>query len=339
MLNNVNERQLNKAKKIASRGAKGRKLAVAYLVFTIFRNVLWKYTRRPLVKTVILSCIAFIFVFNASLAPLDGDEAFVTSTAASVNDSIMEAVPSIDDMDESEMSSLEEYIDNAVPDEEEMAGLDDLIASRNSGTEEEYETEEEQETYEFHRDDWNLLLVNKQHSVPDDYTFTLGTIKGSMKCDERILEPLTQMFTAAKESGINLVVCSPYRDYSRQEYLFDRKMKSYINSGMSYMDAYREASAVVTVPGTSEHQLGLAIDIISDTYSQLDYGFGETDAGLWLRDNSYKYGFILRYPEDKESITGIIYEPWHFRYVGVEAATYIYNENICLEEFIEEING
>jgi len=189
----------------------------------------------------------------------------------------------------------------------------------------------------FNKDDWNLLLVNKQHTIPEDYEFTLGVIKGSMRCDERIIEPLTQMFSAAKEDGVNLIVCSPYRDMARQEYLFERKMKGFIRSGMSYMDAYKKASITVTVPGASEHQIGLAVDIISDTYSALNIGFADTPAGQWLAEHSWEYGFILRYPLGKEEITGIQYEPWHFRYVGVDAAKVITEEGITLEEFVDNL--
>ncbi len=185
----------------------------------------------------------------------------------------------------------------------------------------------------FDEKDWRLLLVNKQHPIPEDYTFTLGTIKGSMQCDERIIAELFAMLQAAKKDGVNLAICSPYRDLNRQEILFDRKITLYMGQGYSYMEAYKTASQIVTIPGASEHQLGLALDIFSDTYTSLDEGFGETDAGKWLAEHSCEYGFILRYPAQKEYITGIEYEPWHFRYVGKEAATIITEENICLEEF------
>ena len=94
---------------------------------------------------------------------------------------------------------------------------------------------------------------------------------------------------------------------------------------MSYVDAYKTASITVTVPGASEHQIGLAVDIISDTYSALDIGFADTPAGQWLAEHSWEYGFILRYPKGKENITGYDYESWHYRYVGKEAATEIKN--------------
>lgn len=187
------------------------------------------------------------------------------------------------------------------------------------------------------KDDWQLVLVNKQHPVPDDYTFTLGTIKGTMKCDVRIIDDLMDMMQAAKKDGIHLVVCSPYRDYNRQTVLFNRKVDHYMEKGYSYMDAYKFASMTVTVPGASEHQIGLALDIVSTSYSVLEIGFGDTKAGQWLREHCDEYGFILRYPKEKEYITGIQYEPWHFRYVGKEAAAIIMEREITLEEFLEEL--
>lgn len=195
------------------------------------------------------------------------------------------------------------------------------------------ETAEQQE---FRSDDWRLVLINKQNSIPEDYTFQLGTIKGSMQCDKRILEDLLAMLEAAEKDGVNLTICSPYRDQEYQQMLFNRKIKRYMNRGMSYMEAYQLSSQAVTVPGASEHQIGLALDIVCDDYMSLDEGFGDTKAGKWLAANSCRFGFILRYPEGKENITGIEYEPWHFRYVGKAAAPVIMEQGITLEEFWEE---
>lgn len=188
---------------------------------------------------------------------------------------------------------------------------------------------------EFDKDDWQLILINKQHPIPDDYTFPLGTIKNNMQCDERIIEDLLLMMQAAKKDGVALIICSPYRDYSRQEILFNRKIDKYMSWGMSYMEAYKKASQTVTVPGASEHQIGLAIDFITNNYTKLNAGFGDTEAGKWLKEHSCEYGFILRYPLGKEYITGIQYEPWHFRYVGKDAAMTITEQEITLEEFVE----
>jgi len=161
----------------------------------------------------------------------------------------------------------------------------------------------------------------------------IKTVKGIMQCDERIIEELLGMMQAAKNDGVTLAICSPYRDLNRQKVLFNRKIEAYMAKGMSYMEAYTISSQAVTVPGASEHQIGLAIDIISDEYVTLDEGFANTDAGKWLAEHSCEYGFILRYPKGKEYITGIEYEPWHFRYVGKEAAQLITKEGITLEEF------
>ncbi len=192
------------------------------------------------------------------------------------------------------------------------------------------------EKSQFDAGDWKLVLINKQHPIPEDYSFSLGmikTIKGDMECDERIIDDLLLMMQAASEDGVTLAICSPYRDLSYQEYLFNRKVRAYMKKGMSYMEAYSISSQAVTVPGASEHQIGLAVDIISDTYLTLDEGFAETSAGIWLSQHCAEYGFILRYPKGKEAITSIEFEPWHFRYVGKDAAEVIMEEGLCLEEF------
>lgn len=223
--------------------------------------------------------------------------------------------------------------------EEKYSASDILASTQSSGSSEDHSTEGAEEKV-FSRDDWKLVLINKEHSIPDDYTFPLGninTMKGSMHCDERIIDDLLAMLQAACEDDITLAICSPYRDLEYQEMLFNRKIKRYMNMGMSYIEAYQLSSRAVTVPGASEHQIGLALDIVTDSYKELDEGFGETPAGIWLAENSYKYGFILRYPKGKEYITGIEYEPWHFRYVGIDAATVITEQGITLEEFWEDL--
>lgn len=221
-----------------------------------------------------------------------------------------------------------------VQDEIDQFTLDDILEANEVSR---GMTESEEYSSTLSVDDWQLVLVNKQHPVPEDYSFTLGTITGSMKCDVRIIDELMAMLEAAKADGIDLVICSPYRDYNRQTVLFDRKIDYYMERGYSYLEAYKIASITVTVPGASEHQIGLALDIVSDTYTSLDTGFGKTDAGIWLKEHGYEYGFILRYPLGKEYITGIQYEPWHYRYVGKKSATAIMKQGITLEEFLEDL--
>ena len=247
-------------------------------------------------------------------------------------DTITETVDVIDSYEKEQLKNL---------DESNRFSVDDIL--ENNEYEEREHVAASAETYadyKFDKNDWRLLLINKQHPVPEGYEVELGNIyseKGNMKCDARILDDLLNMLQAAKEDGIYLQVCSPYRDYAYQEILFERKINLYMGAGYSYMEAYKIGSQVVTVPGASEHQLGLALDIVSNTYTSLDQGFGDTDAGKWLQEHSREYGFILRYPKDKEYITSIEFEPWHFRYVGVEAATVIMDQGITLEEFVESL--
>lgn len=186
-------------------------------------------------------------------------------------------------------------------------------------------------------DDWQLILINKENPIPEDYAFELGTIRGNIKSDIRVIEHVLEMIQAAKEDGVTLAICSPYRDYDRQVVLFNRKVKTYMKRGMEEDDAYELASQTVAIPGTSEHQAGLAFDFISDDYTTLDAGFENTAAGKWLKENGMEYGFILRYPKGKEEITEIEFEPWHYRYVGVDAAREIMSQEICLEEYVKQI--
>lgn len=182
--------------------------------------------------------------------------------------------------------------------------------------------------------DWRLILVNKQNPVPDNYDAKLGYINNSMQADARIIDDIYAMLDAAERDGVDLMICSAYRSYDRQTTLFNNKIRKLLDKGMSYLDAYAVGSMSVTVPGTSEHQLGMALDILTPSYTEMDDGFGETEAGIWLKDNASEYGFILRYPAGKEEITGIIYEPWHFRYVSTEYSKEITELGITLEEYV-----
>lgn len=230
--------------------------------------------------------------------------------------------------------------------EVETYSLDEILLEH-----EEYLTsraeEETQETFQqdeesmiFTADDWRLVLINKQHPIPNDYDFSLTTITGKMQCDERILEDLLLMLQAAKNDNVNLIICSPYRTDASQVSIFEKHVRAYMNKGLNYMDSFKLASQETTVPGYSEHQVGLSLDIYTASHMTLDAAYGETAAGRWLAENCSDYGFILRYPKGKEYITSIGYEPWHFRYVGREAAKIIMSEGITLEEFWERyVNG
>lgn len=183
--------------------------------------------------------------------------------------------------------------------------------------------------------DWKLILVNKKNYLPDNYEVKLKTINGNMKVDERIYNDLKNMLNDAKKENLDLLICSSYRSTSKQKKLFNDKIKEYKNKGYSDEEAYKEASYWVLIPGTSEHETGLSVDIVSIDNQVLDENQEKTKEQKWLMENSYKYGFILRYPTDKKDITGVNYEPWHYRYVGKENALQIKKLNVCLEEYIE----
>ncbi len=177
---------------------------------------------------------------------------------------------------------------------------------------------------------WNLILVNSEYRIPDGYEITFKKLSNGEKIDERIYPDLQRMFDDARSRGLGLFVREGYRSNSKQQSLLNDKINAYKNDGYTREDAEKEAKKWVAVPGTSEHQLGIAVDINADTdISEKDNVYA------WLEDNAHRYGFILRYPADKADITGINYEPWHFRYVGKDAAREIYEKGICLEEYLE----
>lgn len=183
---------------------------------------------------------------------------------------------------------------------------------------------------------WYLMLVNQSHPMEDGYVPELANIDDAHQVDARVLEPLQNMLKAASDEGYSLYVCSAYRSVDRQKELFNESMIDYVNQGMTYYEAAIETAKSIAWPGESEHATGLAMDIVSSDYAGLDEKQGETDDQKWLMEHCYEYGFILRYPKDKLEDTGIIYEPWHYRYVGVEAALAIRDQGVTLEEYLNE---
>lgn len=183
-------------------------------------------------------------------------------------------------------------------------------------------------------DDWRLLLVNPWNAMPEGYIPDLKQLDGGHSVDERCYDDLQAMMDACREDGHSPLICSSYRTQKKQESLFQNKISRLVAKGLSEDEALVEAAKVVAVPGTSEHQLGLALDIVDINHQTLDKSQEDTDVQQWLMAHSWEYGFILRYPNDKSDITGIIYEPWHYRYVGRDAAREIYEQGLCLEEYL-----
>ena len=179
-------------------------------------------------------------------------------------------------------------------------------------------------------EEWNLIVVNTWNELPEDYSVELTELSNGQKVDSRIYPYLQEMFDAAREEGVYPIVREGYRTAEEQQEILEDRIQTYINQGYSQARAERTAKEWVALPGTSEHQLGIAVDINADkTMCSND------EVYTWLAENAYKYGFILRYPMGKQDITGTSYEPWHYRYVGEEAAREIYERGICLEEYFE----
>lgn len=178
---------------------------------------------------------------------------------------------------------------------------------------------------------WSLLLVNRDSPLPDGYQVELIHLSNGQSVDKRIYPALQAMFDAARAQGVYPVVASGFRTAEKQQSLLDEKIAAFEAQRDSPAQARENAEDWVALPGTSEHQTGLAVDINAD---------GIHSAGRevyrWLDQNAYRYGFILRYPSDKTRITGISNEPWHYRYVGVTAAAEIRRQNLCLEEYLNQ---
>jgi D-alanyl-D-alanine carboxypeptidase len=186
-----------------------------------------------------------------------------------------------------------------------------------------------------------LTLVNPWNELPADYQPTLVELEPSNYVgedeyiDERCYDALMEMIADCKAAGNVPYICSAYRTYEYQQYLFNNKIRRLVDDGVDPDEAPEIAAQSVAIPGTSEHQLGLTVDIIDCYYTNLDSGQENTSTQQWLMENSWRYGFILRYPNGTSDITGIIYEPWHYRYVGLECAQEIYELGITLEEYLD----
>lgn len=179
-------------------------------------------------------------------------------------------------------------------------------------------------------DDWQVRLVNRDNPLPDDFTVELENLDASRKFDKRAIEPLKQMICDMRDQGIkNIWAQSTYRSIEYQKGLYEKSINKYLKQGKSQEEAQKLTDEYINRPGTSEHHLGLAVD-----FNNVDEGFENTKAYEWLLENASDYGFILRYPKEKEDITGIEYEPWHWRYVGPEHAKKMKEQNLCLEEYV-----
>lgn len=180
--------------------------------------------------------------------------------------------------------------------------------------------------------EWPVILVNRTHAVPDDYAPPLLTLPNGQQFDTRMYPEWQKMVLAAKEQGLTLEAAYCYRSRETQQEILDERIAWYRKEGNSAAEAERKALEYVAKPGHSEHELGLAVDIHAE---------GETKPELlfaWLKENAHLYGFVERYPEDKVAITGIAHERWHYRFVGVVAATEMHEKGIVLEEYLNQVD-
>ncbi len=195
---------------------------------------------------------------------------------------------------------------------------------------------------ELNRDYSRLILVNGQNPLSSDYDYTgnLITIDKKYLCgyrnqmDKDAYVYAKAMVEAAWRDNVELYILSPYRSYSSQVTLFNNEVAEWKNRGYFQADAEKHAATEVARPGTSEHHTGLAID-----FNSVEGTFEDTEAFNWLMENGEDYGFILRYPENKQDLTGVIYEPWHWRFVGINSAKEINRLGYCLEEYKDYLEG
>lgn len=186
------------------------------------------------------------------------------------------------------------------------------------------------------RDEWYMVLANRSSVLPGDFTVAETATVGEAVVDARIVEALRQMVNDAAAAGVKLKPTNGYRSIARQQELWDARVKTLMEGGLSQADAETKAIDYTSAPGTSDHNTGLGLDIVSEDHPAKDAGFAETAAAQWLAEHAADYGFILRYPSDKTEATGMDYEPWHYRYVGSEQAHKIKESGLCLEEYLAQ---
>lgn len=183
-----------------------------------------------------------------------------------------------------------------------------------------------------------IMVANPWNMIPSDYIPNIKDIEDGYAIEKSCKEPLEKMLADCRNAGHGVAIVSGYRRNSTQIYLYNRKVNFYLDQGLDPAEARTEAGKVVAMPGTSEHELGLAVDLVDTDYTGLDEAQENTDTQKWLMEHCWDYGFILRYPNNKSEKTGIIYEPWHYRYVGVAVAKELQESGLCLEEYLEKLS-
>lgn len=231
-----------------------------------------------------------------------------------------------------ELVNAKKQIETLVVEKEELeeaAGIAAAMAAENELL------KMEEVPFEVDLSDWKYVLTNELHMLPKDFEVELEKTYNGQRVDRRMRGELEAMIDAAKKDGHHLMICSSYRDYKKQDQLMDESIAKFVRRGLSYKDAFFKTKEQIALTGASEHHTGLAVDIVGKNHQSLDESQADTKEAKWLAEHAAEYGFILRYPKEKEDITMISFESWHYRYVGKGAAEYMKEKNLCLEEFIE----
>lgn len=231
-----------------------------------------------------------------------------------------------------ELVNAKKQIETLVVEKEELeeaAGIAAAMAAENELL------KMEEVPFEVDLSDWKYVLTNELHMLPKDFEAELEKTYNGQRVDRRMRGELEAMIDAAKKDGHHLMICSSYRDYKKQDQLMDESIAKFVRRGLSYKEAFFKTKEQIALTGASEHHTGLAVDIVGKNHQSLDESQADTKEAKWLAEHAAEYGFILRYPKEKEDITMISFESWHYRYVGKEAAEYMKEKNLCLEEFIE----
>lgn len=223
---------------------------------------------------------------------------------------------------------------------EQQAALEAQVAAAQAAAEEAARAAAEAAAAEAARppemdlDAWYMTLVNIDHLLEEDFEPELTEIENDQFFDSRAAAHLQALIQAARDAGYTVYFCSGFRDYYTQSGIYWTHVDDFVAAGMTEEEAHATTRLQVNYPGASEHQLGLAADILEYKDQPMEAYIGGSGLMLWLEENCVDYGFVIRYPEDKTQITGISYEPWHLRYVGAEAARYMTENGLCLEEFL-----
>lgn len=274
------------------------------------KKIDYKRRRRILIYSIIFVILIVIFIVNCM--------SLVESKKLAKNT-----------FKEKDISNIYEEYENEI--DNDKNNMDNILEKNNDTETIVLNTEDENH-------EWNLILVNQENKLSKEYLPDLVEIEEGFKIDIRILDDLKEMLADARKLGFEPWICSAYRSYEAQEKLFNNQVDEYLDKGYTLEDAKEETVSWILEPGSSEHATGLSLDIVDKEYQLLDEKQADRDVQKWLMENSYKYGFILRYPENKKDITKVDYEPWHYRYVGREHAEIIYNKKYVLEEYIDYLD-